>query len=76
MDCVACRTPLPADARFCMACGAEETLRRASNTKNTSPAQLATAKFSFGLMLNSRPAKKVATAQPRDPHILALPNSN
>ena len=25
MDCVACHTPLPADARFCMACGADVT---------------------------------------------------
>ena len=25
MDCTACRTPLPADARFCMACGADVT---------------------------------------------------
>jgi serine/threonine-protein kinase len=25
MDCTACHTPLPADARFCMACGADVT---------------------------------------------------
>jgi hypothetical protein len=39
--------------------------------KNTSPEQLATAKFKCGLMLNSKPAKKVATAQPSEPHIRA-----
>ena len=27
-------------------------------------------------MLNNKPAKKVATAQPSEPHIRALPNSN
>lgn len=70
------RVTLPPDTASCIACGAEETRSRANRIKNTSPEQLATRKFSCGLMLNSRPAKKVATAQPSEPHIRALPNSN
>ena len=46
-----------------------------SSNRNTTAAAEASQKLMFGSILKIKPAKKVALAQPSDPHMRARPNS-